>query len=241
MVPPTGFLDHLKREGYHPRSDKHSNALAIAIVDDLLDACPALAGKAGAGEIVYDLNFDLRVRTATWNVDLVFGRPAKPSPPAHGSITRQPPSTVEIAIEFKAVMTEHRKAVKNRKRDLEAHHEHVHNYSATTIAGGVFVINASRVFRSPLRSSGDTIHAQDTRGMISLVQHCLNELRNVSERSDAGGYGLDAKAAIIVEMDNVNLSATTYVDRVPAPQPGDPLNYHSFLQRLCDLYNRLFP
>lgn len=55
-----------------------------------------------------------------------------------------------MAFEFKTVMTEHRKAIKNRKRDLEAHHEYVHNYNAQTIAGGVMVINASPTFRSPL-------------------------------------------------------------------------------------------
>ena len=46
---------------------------------------------------------------------------------------------------------EHRKAVKNRKRDLEAHHEHTHNYSRRTIAGGVIVVNAAPTFKSPLR------------------------------------------------------------------------------------------
>lgn len=190
MVPPTRFLDHLRREGYHPRSDKHSNAIALAIVDDLLGTRPGIARKAAAGDVVFDLNFDLRVRTAIWNVDLVLGRPAKASPPAEGLITRQAPATIEMAIEIKAVMTEHRKAVKNRKRDLEAHHEHVHNYNASTIAGGVFVINASRLFKSPLRSGGTTVHAQDARGMTALVQHCLNELRNVAERSEVSGYGL---------------------------------------------------
>jgi hypothetical protein len=33
---PPAFVRHLREEGYHPRSDKHSNALAAAIVTDLL-------------------------------------------------------------------------------------------------------------------------------------------------------------------------------------------------------------
>jgi len=41
-------------------------------------------------------------------------------PPA--GIAEAPPSTIHIAIEIKGVMTEHHKAVKNRKRDFEAHH-----------------------------------------------------------------------------------------------------------------------
>jgi hypothetical protein len=87
------------------------------------------------------------------------------------------PSTVQIAIEIKSVMTEHRKAVKNRKRDLEAHHEHVHNYSNSAVAGGVLVVNAAKVFQSPLRSA-PTTH----RNPRQLVEHCISELRAVAAR-----------------------------------------------------------
>ena len=72
---PQAFLNHLRTFGYHPRSDKHSNALALAIVDDLVTYCPRLAEKAAAGETVFDLNFGLKAGTAEWNVDLVLGTP----------------------------------------------------------------------------------------------------------------------------------------------------------------------
>lgn len=241
MPLPTAFLDHLRAEGYHPRSNKHSNVLAVAIVDDLARACAALARKAEAGVLVYDLNFDLRVRTATWNVDLVVGRPAQPVPPQGAAISRAPPATTEIAIEIKSVMTEHRKAVKNRKRDLEAHHEHVHNYNDAAIAGGVLVVNEALVFRSPLRRGDTTTHGRDRRAVAALVEHCLTEMRNVAERRDVGAEGMDAKCTIVVDMDNIDLARTIYVERAPAPRPGDPLNYDSFLQRVCDLYARRFP
>ena len=51
-----------------------------------------------------------------------------------------------LAIELKAVMTEHRKAIKNRKRDLEAHHEQIHNYDSRAIAGGVMLFNIAERF-----------------------------------------------------------------------------------------------
>ena len=240
MPPPTTFIDHLAHEGYHPRSNKHSNTLALAIVNDLGLNCEALALKARDGLVVFDLNFDLRVRTSTWNVDLVIGRRAQPSPPKLGAVLdRERPATIEIAIEIKSVMTEHRKAVKNRKRDLEAHHEHVHNYDQSAIAAGVLVVNQSLTFQSPLRPAL-TRHAQDARGAVALVNHCLSEMRNIAERSDAQGQGLDAKCAIVVEMDNVNLATTRYIERAPAPQTGDPLSYDSFIQRICDLYRRRF-
>ena len=59
MPLPEAFLEHLRNEGYHPRSDKHSNVLAECIVSDLLDICAPLAEQAQKGEVVYTLNFDV--------------------------------------------------------------------------------------------------------------------------------------------------------------------------------------
>ena len=237
MAPPRAFLDHLRSEGYNPRSNKHSNSLANAIVDDLIANCPAMAEPAAAGRLVYSLNFNLGYRTSTWNVDLVLGTPpAGTPPPPNGPIRTTSPATVQIAIEIKSVMTEHRKAVKNRKRDLEAHHEHTHNYSALTIAGGVMVINASPTFKSPLRTA-TTSH----KNPRALVRHCVNEMRNVSIRSGRTGHGLDAGTALVLSMDNLDFESTAFVDTDPAPTVGDPLHYDSFIQRMCNEYGSRFP
>ncbi len=237
MPLPNAFIQHLRNEGYHPRSDKHSNALAVAVVDDLLTTCPPLAARAKAGEVVYDLNFDLIFTTATWNVDLVLGSPPYGFTKTNGSaaIARATPSTVEIAIEVKGVMTAHRKAVKNRKRDLEAHHAHVHNYSYKAIAGGIFVINAAGRFKSPLKAVVST-----HRNPEALVAHCVNELRAVATRSGSSGTGMEAKTALVVATDNLDLDAAHYVTKPPAPQVGDPLHYDAFLQKICTEYSARF-
>lgn len=234
---PRLFLAHLREHGYHSRSAKHSNSLAEALVEDLLRHCPQIQAKAVAGRLVYDLNFTLKAGTADWNVDFVLGAPAleteAPAPPAQ--IVRASPSTVEIAVEIKAVMTEHRKAVKNRKRDLEAHHEHVHNYNQRAIAGGILVVNAAERFQSPLRPEV-THHRDPTR----LVAHCVAELRSVAVRGGSTGYGLEARCAIVVDMDNLDLPSTGFLTKPPAPQVGDPLHYDAFVQRLCQAYRERF-
>jgi hypothetical protein len=234
---PEAFLSHLRAEGYHSRSNKHSNALALAIVADLAAHCPAVRAAAARGELVFDLNFRLRAGTADWNVDLVLGAPELGyQPSAEGTPTqRQTPATIQIAIEIKTVMTEHRKAIKNRKRDLEAHHEHVHNYNQEAIAGGVLVINSAAQFRSPLRNE-PTMH----RNPLRLVEHCLAELRAVASRDGPTGYGLEAKCAIVVDMDNENLPRTRYVSSSPAPPVGDPLHYDGFIRALCQHYMHRF-
>lgn len=233
MPNPEPFLDHLRAKGYHPRSDKHSNVLAACVVSDLVRHCPAIRRKAEEGDLVYSLNFPLLTGTAEWNVDLVLGRPAMGSDvkPEAGAIARAVPSTVQVAIEFKAVMTEHRKAVKNRKRDFESHHDHVHRYDDRAIAGGLLVVNASPTFKSPLRPSA-TVHRQPIR----LVTHCVSEMRAVAVRSRPGDVGLEAKGVVVVSLDPAEPGGATFLTTPPAPPVGDPMQYDAFIQTLCSRF-----
>jgi len=103
------------------------------------------------------------------------------------------------------------------------------------------VINQAARFRSPLRGGGITTHSRgDRRALNTLISHCISELRNVAERSRIDEEGLDAKCAIVVDMDNVALDATQFETRPPAPQVGDPLHYDAFLQRICEQYEQRF-
>ena len=234
---PEAFLRHLRTQGYHSRSNKHSNALAEAMVSDLLAGCPVMADRARRGLLVYDLNFTIHAGTSDWNVDLVLGAPppgsacAEPGAP----ITRTSPSTVEVAVEIKSVMTEHRKAIRNRKRDLEAHHEHVHRYNNRTIAGGMLVVNQAGSFKSPLRPE-----VTEHRNPRALVELCIGQMRGVTARQGTQGEGLEAKAVVVVDMDNQDRGATAYVTQPPAPAVGDPLHYDAFLQSICSLYRQRF-
>lgn len=236
MPLPQAFIEHLRAEGYNPRSNKHSNALSEAIVADLIENCPKIADRAASGHLVYSLNFDLIYGQSQWNVDLVLGAPPPGTPPPEDSpIRRSDPATVQVAVELKSVMTEHRKAVKNRKRDFEAHHDHVHRYSATAIAGGVMVVNAAPHFKSPLRPDM-TVH----KDPAELVEHCVREMRNISMRPNPAGHGLEASAVLVVSMDNVDLRSADSVVTAPAPLIGDPLHYDAFVQRLCTTYTERF-
>jgi hypothetical protein len=238
MPLPDSYLQHHHEQGYHPRSNKHSDALATAIVHDLIRACPPLASQAAQGRLVYQLNMDVRQANSTWNTDLAIGTPASAVDSKGEVIVRATPATIRIAIELKGVMTEHRKAIKNRKRDFEAHHGHVHDYSHRAIAGGVLTVNAAASFRSPLRAES-TFHG-DRQAVVRLVEHCVTEMRNVTESGRNSPNGLDAKAVVVVDFDNVTFASGRYFTQPPAPQPGDPLHYDSFIQRICEEYSERF-
>ena len=65
-------------------------------------------------------------------------------------------------------------------------------------------------------------------------------MRNVTSSGGPSTYGMDAKGLLVVEMDNRDLASTRYAATLPAPQPGDPLHYDSFIQRLCEEYSTRF-
>jgi hypothetical protein len=235
---PKSFIAFLRSAPYVPRSDRHSNALAEAIAVDLVADCPQLRQAAQAGNVVYELNFDLDYATTTWNVDLVLGRPPTGTGgPSAGPIRKEPPASVEVAIEIKGVMTEHRKNIKNRKRDLESHHQNVHNYNARTIAGGVLVLNAAPTFRSPLRAAGEIT---EHKNLSRTLAHCAAEVQAITVRSGETGAGLDAKALVVIEHDNQNLQSVDYSAQAPAPKVGSPMHYDAFIQRICAQWRSRF-
>lgn len=186
--------------------------------------------------MVYDLNKTIYTGTADWNIDLVMGAPPHGAIPAptHG-IARTPPSTIQIGIEIKSTMTEHRKAIRNRKRDFEAHHDHLHRYNNRAIAGAVMLLNGSGGFLSPLRKAL-TIH----RGPEALVKYCVDQMRAVTVRSDLAGSGLEAKAVLVVDFSNQMPAKAKYITSGAVPKVGDPMHYDAFIQAVCSHFTQRF-
>lgn len=247
MNGPARFVQHLEAEQYHPRSDSHSNAVCMGVLQDLLENCPPFAERAARGEVVARLNYTVLVRHESWNIDLAIGEPAgTPVPPAAGAAIRmESPALVQIALEAKGVMTEHGKACRNRLRDFRAFHAHAHVYNKKVVAAGLVVINAAENFWSPTRGEADiTRH----RNVETLVAKTVDVFRSVPLRnSEDDPAGLEAMCAIVVEHDNLlknpalppdapRHEPTRLVTRPPAPPVGDPLHYAALVRRICSAY-----
>lgn len=247
MEGPERFVRHLSEEQYHPRSDAHSNAMCRVVLDDLLDRCQPLAELAKRGEVVAQLNHSVMVGYQNWNIDLAIGPPpGTPLAPKDGARIRSDvPTVVQVAIEVKGVMTEHGKARKNRLRDLHAFHSHAHTYNRKVVTGGIVVVNVSPVFWSPLRDEDDITHHDNIRG---LGAETVELYRNLPLRnSSTDGPGLEAVCVLVIEHDNLEKhpelptsaprpQPTRLVSGAPAPQPGDPISYGTFIHRLCEAY-----
>lgn len=235
MPAPDRFADYLLANPYHPRSNRHSNALLELLLHDLVASCPQFREDARARRIVYELNRKVRVGPSEWNVDLVVGPPSAPQPAVGGKrpLVRLQPTNFRIACEAKSIMTEHRKAQRNRLRDLDALHQFMHRYDQNTIVAAITVVNIADSFRSPLRPEV-TAH----RKPAELVASAIGLLRTLPIRSHpSNGPGLEAQAVIVIRYDNSGHKPVSRIHTAPpAPQSGDPLHWDSFVRRLCDLY-----
>jgi hypothetical protein len=180
MSAPERFAAYLLKNPYHPRSNKHSNALMEFFLDDLLALCPQVQSHAADGKLAYELNRRVRVGTSEWNVDLIVGPPAAvvSDAPRERPIARSQPSNFRIACEAKSIMTEHRKAQRNRQRDLDALHQFMHRYDQNTIAAAVTLINAAESFRSPLRP-----RVTKHRNPLDLARASIELLRMIPTRT----------------------------------------------------------
>lgn len=246
MSAPRQYAQHLAEEGYHPRSNAHSNALGEAVLADLLEECTSLSDRARRGELVAQLNHTIQVGYQRWNIDLAIGPPpgGAVAEVAPGEIRREVPATVQLAVELKGVMTEHGKARRNRLRNFREFFGYANSYNNRTVAGGIVAVNISAVFWSPLRDEHDiTYHGN----IAQMGPETVELYRQVPIRNRADEDGMDALCVIVIDHDNLNRhpdlprsapepSPTRLVQNNPAPPQGDPLSYGTFIHRLCDAY-----
>ena len=249
------FVEHLVEEGYHPRSSSHSDSLSEIVIADLLENCPAMARRAGRGELVVKLRHHQQVGHDDWAIDIAFGTSAgRPEPPPEGrSIVFTAPAIIQVAIELKTVMTEHGKARRNRLRDFAAFSSHGHRYDPATVVGAFLAVNAAERFYSPLRRDDDvTVHGNNRASAREVAKATVDLFRSIELRhGDSREHALDGMGVIAVEHDNLAIhpdpSAHAHVRKPtrvapvpPSPPVGDPLHYHGMIQRLCNAYTRRF-
>jgi hypothetical protein len=242
-----GLLQPGLKLQYHSRSDEHSKVLGELIVQDLLDVCDVLREQAERGDVGYGINYKYRwANGKEKTLDVAIGTPPSPLPPPgsariHRLTPRKPAFAIArllVAIEEKAVMTEHGKAQPRIYSELNDSHTIVHQGGRDTVSGGITVVNIAATFVSPLRQRPDrpvevTIHRQPDV-TDSMVKH----LRRLPAREALDDVGLDAYCTFVVNVDNQGRAELH--DGPPAPQPGAPDHYETFLDRICRFYTERF-
>ncbi|MBA4180157.1 MAG: hypothetical protein C0506_06160 [Anaerolinea sp.] len=248
---------------YHSRSDRHSKIACWAIMFDLLRECPLLAGHVERSVVGFGINHEMREFTTNRkkNLDLVICTPregqGEPLPgkafaelvSAYGvalsddemaslrslpPFLQRPTGSVRVALEAKAAMTAHIRAIPRLFDELNSSHLTIHASSDVALAGGFVMINTAAEFISPdLNKSTtpgpDVVSANQPHG----AERVLEKIQQIPRRARAGQDGFDAFGVLLISMRNDGGPVTV----VPGPDNGGAVfRYEQMVRRLAQLY-----
>ncbi len=256
---------------YHSRSDRHSKAACWGILFDLLQQSRVLADHVRRGEVVFGINHEMVdfKNNRKKNLDLVICTPGtgedkkrkkhtflslgaeyemrlssaeEKSLAGLPELDEGPVGSVRLALEAKACMTAHVRALPRLYDELTSSHLTVHGAADIAIAAGFVMVNTAATFISPDLNRWDfsiipprlSTHKQPSDG-----QRTVAKILQISRRTETGTPGFDALALITVECKNDG-SPVKIITKPPAPPPGDVLHYDSMISRTAQLYDFKF-
>jgi len=256
---------------YHSRSDHHSKIACWALLFDLLNVCPTLAEHARKGKIGYGINHQMRdfAQNRKKDLDLVICSPRTNETPKPGlsfkelverydidlsqedkkvlgglpDIALTPVGSVYIAVEAKACMTEHIKALPRLYDELNSSQLTIHGAADQAIAIGFVLVNSADEFLSPGNNKFDmklTSAKVNAHRQPLCTERVIGKVGELPRRSRTGGDGFDAIGITVVKLRNDGGRVSVTIT-APAPQPGDNLHYSQMIDRAKQLYSSRFP
>jgi len=265
---PTVIDKHGNAWNYHSRSDHHSKVACWGIVFDLLRTSTLFRTHVGSGKVSFGINHQLRDfrNDRKKNLDLVISVSAASA--AGGTRTlknlvdyyligltdvekselRSLPELREasvgnvlIALEAKACMTAHQRALPRLYDELNSSHQTIHGAHDLAIAAGFVMVNAAEKFLSPdlnkkHRASDPEWSTHDQPKSVSIV---IDKVKQLPRRSKPGMDGYDALSIVVIDCANDG-SKVGVVTKPSAPQPQDVYHYASMIDRLRGLYDTRF-
>ena len=166
---------------YHSRSDRHSKIACWVIAFELMQECPLLREHVSQKKVVLGVNYELRDfqtrrkkrldlviakpehgdsdtkdRTFTQigeDLGVVLGESERAGLEGLPSASEGPVGSVLAALEAKACMTAHVRALPRLHDELDSSHSTTHGNSERALAVGFVMVNASPTFISPDRIS----------------------------------------------------------------------------------------
>lgn len=254
---------------YHSRSDHHSKVACWAIVFDFLRSSKTLRGDVANGRVCFGINHEMRDfrNDRKKNLDLVICQPAGESASrgrrtlldlsdrygiiltdserkdfsALPELFEAPVGNVLVALEAKACMTAHQKALPRLYDELNSSHLTVHGAHDLAIAAGFVAVNAASRFLSPGINTPFDAHnlRWNHHKQPKSVAITVEKIKQLPRRSKPGSEGYDALAITVIDCANDG-SLVSLHHGAPAPQPRDTYHYASMIDRLQGLYDTRF-
>jgi hypothetical protein len=153
-----------------------------------------------------------------------------------------PVGAVLIALEAKACMTAHIKALPRLYDELNSSHLCVHGASRSALAIAYVQVNASDSFVSSVKhgfplaehAARYTSHRQPTD-----TERVLQKIREIPRRSVSSEVGFDGVGISVLSFRNDG-GPVKIIDTPPAPPPGDSFHYGSMIVRMANEYDTIF-
>lgn len=254
---------------YHSRSDQHSKVACWALLFDLLHYCPLLAQHVAAGKVGFGINHEMRdfKNNRKKYLDLVICTPGSRQENGHASFHELVPQydmrlsasqkkqlaaypemkrvtvgSVHLALEAKAAMTEHVKALPRLFDELNSSHLAIHGSADYAIAAGFALVNFASTFVSVDRNKASlpghaklvTKHTQP-----NATERTIKKLEEIPRRTQGGVEGFDALGIVVIDLRNDG-TPVTIVTQPPAPAPNDVWYYDQMIRRIASLYAAKF-
>lgn len=251
---------------YHSRSDHHSKVACWGVIFDLLASTPLLRRHVEAGAVCFGINHEMRdfVHDRKKNLDLVLCTPGGTktgetlvSMAADYGIqlddqerailsglpvlVRAPVGSVVMALEAKACMTAHQRALPRLYDELNSSHLTVHGASEHAIAVGFAMVNIAENYLSPdLNKKNRATNPEWSRHkQPRAAQLAVDKIKQLPRRAKVGDSGYDALSIVLIDMANDG-TPVELVKTSPAPQSGDIYHYDTMIARLASLYATRF-
>lgn len=253
---------------YLSRSDHHSKVACWGIVFDLLRTSSFFRKHVEAGTVGFGINHEIRdfKNDRKKDLDLVIGLPTITGPASQKTLTSLAKhyaielteeeqgilenlpalheaqlGNVLIALEAKACMTEHQKALPRLYDELNSSHLTVHGAHDTAIAAAFVMVNAANKFLSSDKNKKNFKNSPEwtKHNQPKSVKITIDKVQQLPRRSRLGTDGYDALAIVAVNCVNDGSAVTLYTQD-PAPQPRSLGHYSSMIERLRAIYDTRF-
>ena len=252
---------------YNPQSDKHSKIACWALLFDLLRTCPLLREHVETGKVGFGINHQMSdfQQDKKKDLDLVLcakGNNVGPAlnfmeygdrcgvhllPPERTELSLLPVlhsaavSNVYLALEAKACMTEHIKALPRLHDELNSSHQTIHGDTGSAIAAGFVTINSATSFISPNRNRHH-LTEENTKITSHKQPHAINRtvgaVMKIRRRTQDQESGFDAVGVTMIQCAN-DMSQVTLDSAANAGLP-EIVRYASFVHRIAHLYSTKF-
>jgi hypothetical protein len=251
---------------YHSRSDRHSKVACWAILFDLMQTCSLLRDHIAAGKVAFGINHEMRdfKQDRKKNLDLVLcgshGERSKTTFAEHGNqcgvvldtaektaldllpeLRQAPVANVHVALEAKACMTEHGKALPRLHDELASSYQTIHGDTGSAIAAGFVMINCAESFVSPDRNRKrvrNDMFVVNPHKQRFVAEKTLAMIMKLPRRSAETENGFDAVGVSMVRC--ANNGSPVMLDSVANVGLPDIVRYASFIRRISHLYSTKF-